>query len=68
MDITALTAELQSADPDLPPEEAAFIEAVEAAQTERAAGEISQDEYYERVATASDRYRHTMDSEFSVPP
>lgn len=63
MDITELATELQSADPDLPPAEAAFIATVEAAQAELEAGEISQEEYYERVATASDRYRSRTDAD-----
>lgn len=63
MDTTELAAELQSADPELPPDETAFIEAVENAQAALEAGEIGQGEYYERVMAASEQYRDTTDSD-----
>lgn len=63
MDIEELATELQSSDPDLPPEEAAFVETIEDARAALDLGEISQDEYYERVARASERYRDATDSD-----
>ncbi|MFC6905882.1 hypothetical protein [Halalkalicoccus tibetensis] len=63
MDITELAAELQADDPDLPRAEAAFVETVEAAQADLEAGEIDRDEYDERVARASDRYRNATESD-----
>lgn len=57
MNLTELAAELQADDPDLPPAEATFIEAVEAARADLEAGEIDRVEYDERVARASERYR-----------
>lgn len=43
------------------PNEAEFIEAVEAAKSRFDAGEIDRDEYHERVARASSRYRRATD-------
>lgn len=63
MDITELAAELQADDPDLLRAEAAFIETVEAAQADLEAGEIDRDEYDERIARASDRYRTATGSD-----
>lgn len=62
MDCTELAAELGSDDPDLPPDEAAFVEAVEAAQARLAADEITHEEYYELIRDASDRYRDAAES------
>lgn len=62
MDTTDLAAELGSDDPDLPPAETAFIDAVETAREKLASGEISREEYDERVRTASDRYRSATSS------
>lgn len=63
MNLTELAAELQADDPDLPQAEARFVGAVEAARAELEAGEIDRDEYDERVARASDRYRTATDSD-----
>lgn len=62
MDIDELAEELRTDDPELPPAEAEFIEAVEAAKSKLDAGEIDRDEYHERVARASSRYRRAADS------
>lgn len=64
MDTTELAAELRSADADLPPAEAAFVETVEDAQAKLNAGEIDREQYNARIARASDRYRSvkTMDT------
>lgn len=62
MDIDELAEELRTDDPELPPAEAEFIEAVEAAKSKFDAGEIDRDEYHERVARASSRYRRAADS------
>lgn len=57
MDVNELAEELRTDDPELPQAETEFIEAVEAAKRELEAGEIDREEYEERVARASDRYR-----------
>lgn len=61
MDCTELAAELGSDEPDLPPDEAAFVEAIENARMKLAADEITREEYYERIRDASDRYRSSVD-------
>ncbi|WP_122089291.1 hypothetical protein [Halalkalicoccus subterraneus] len=63
MDTTHLAAELGSDDPELPPAEAAFIDAVETAQAKLATDEITREEYDERIRTASDRYRSATSSD-----
>lgn len=63
MDVTELAAELRTDDPELPHAESEFIDAVEAAKELLEGGEIDRDEYQNRVATASDRYRRAADSD-----
>ncbi|MDL5362289.1 hypothetical protein [Halalkalicoccus sp. NIPERK01] len=63
MDVTELAAELRTGDPDLPPAEAAFVEAVETTKELFDAGEIDREEYHDRIATASDRYRDATDAD-----
>lgn len=57
MDVEELAEELRTDDPELPPAEAEFVEAVEVAQAKLDAGELTPDEYHARIAAASDRYR-----------
>jgi hypothetical protein len=63
MDVSELAEELRSDDPDLPPAEAAFVEAVEAARAALDAGELTSEEYHQRVASASDRYRRAANAD-----
>lgn len=60
MDVTELAAELRTDDPDLPPAEAAFVEAVDTTKELFDAGEIDREEYRDRIAAASERYRNAM--------
>lgn len=61
MDLNELAEELQTADPDLPPAEAAFVKTVKAAHAQLTAGEIDRQEYQTRVRAASDQYRSAVD-------
>lgn len=63
MDVEEIAEELRTDDPELPPAEAEFVEAVEAARTKLDAGELTPDGYHERIATASDRYRGAVGEE-----
>lgn len=57
MNVEELAEELRTDDPELPYAEAEFVEAVEAAKAKLDAGKLTRDEYHERIAAASDRYR-----------
>jgi hypothetical protein len=63
MDVEELAEELRTDDPELPPAEAEFVEAVEAAKAKLDADELTHGEYHDRIARASDRYRGAVDEE-----